>query len=159
MIRLLRRVPGRVPGAGDDGSISLLVLGYTLICLSFVAVVVDATAVHLARTQLLDAADAAALAAADAIDERSVYRGGVQDELPVTSAAVRDQALAYLRVYPPPSRMDRMALAGAAGSDDGTATVVLRGRVRLPVAASVLNAFGGGITVTVTSTARSTLVP
>lgn len=44
----------------DDGQVALLVLVYTLISLSFVAVAVDATAVHLARTQLLDAADAAA---------------------------------------------------------------------------------------------------
>lgn len=168
--RLRDRVPrprGRASRLGhpalrpraDDGSVSLLVLGYTLICLALVAVVVDATAVHLARTQLLDAADAAALAAADAIDERSVYRDGVGDQLPVAPAAVRDEALAYLAAYDPPSRIDRLRLAGATGSADGTATVTLAGRVRLPVAASVVAAYGGGITVSVTSTARSTLVP
>ncbi len=149
----------RLAAHGEDGSVSLLVLGYTLICLSFVAVAVDATAVHLARTQLLDAADAAALAAADAVDERSLYRDGVGEELPVTSRAVRDQAQDYLLAYAPPSRIDGIALVDATGSDDGTTTVVLRGRVRLPIAASVLDAFRGGITVTVTSTARSTLVP
>jgi len=158
--RLLRRA-ARVTRAagGDDGSVSLLVLGYTIICLSFVAVAVDATAVHLARTQLLDAADAAALGAADAIDERSVYREGVREQLPVTSAGVREEALAYLRGYDPPSRIDQLALEGATGSGDGTVTVVLRGRVRLPVAASVLAAWRGGIQVSVSSTARSTLVP
>lgn len=159
--RTSRRPTGRTSRAarGDDGSVSLLVLGYTLICLSFAAVAVDVTAVHLARTQLLDAADAAALAAADAIDESSVYRSGVGDQLPVTSSAVRDQARAYLRDYPSPSRIDRLAVAGASGSDDGTATVALRGRVRLPIAGSVVATWRGGITVTVTSTARSTLLP
>jgi hypothetical protein len=146
----------------DEGQIALLVLVYTLICLSFVAVAVNATAVHLARTQLLDAADAAALDAADAIDERSVYGRGVGsgDSLPVTSSAVRDQATQYLAEYDPPSRIDSVIVAGGTGTDDGaSATVVLSGVVRLPVAGSVVAAWNGGIRVTVGSTARSALLP
>lgn len=146
----------------DGGQIALLVLVYTLICLSFVAVAVNATAVHLARTQLLDAADAAALDAADAIDERSVYGSGVGsgDSLTVSSSAVRDQAAQYLTAYDPPSRIDRVEIARGTGTGDATsATVVLTGVVRLPVAASVVAAWNGGIRITVTSTARSALVP
>lgn len=145
---------------GEDGQVTLLVLVYTLISLSFVAVAVDATAVHLARTQLLDAADAAALDAADAVDEASVYAGGVGSDLPLTDASVRAQAVGYLSAYDAPARLSRVELGEGTGSPDGaSATVQLRARVRLPIAASVLAAWRGGITVTVSSTARTSLAP
>ncbi|HEX8497938.1 MAG TPA: hypothetical protein VF661_12150 [Actinomycetales bacterium] len=53
-----------------------------------------------------------------------------------------------------------MIVAGGPGTDDGASTtVVLSGAVRLPVAGSVVDAWNGGIRVTVGSTARSALVP
>ncbi len=145
--------------SGDEGQVTLLVLGYTLISLSLVAVAVDASAVHLARTQLLDAADAAALGAADALDEGPLYSRGVGRDLPVTDADVRKEALRYLSSYDVPSRVDRVELGAGTGSADGaSATVELSGRVRLPIAASVVG-WKGGIIVTVRSTARTSLVP
>ena len=143
----------------DEGQIALLVLVYTLIVLSLVAVAVDATAVHLARTQLLDAADAAALDAADAVDEAAVYTKGIRSDLPLTNALVRDQASRYLSSYDPPSRLDRVQLGAGTGSTGGaSATVELSGRVRLPIAASVVSAWAGGITITVRSSARTALL-
>ncbi|MBC7638970.1 MAG: hypothetical protein H7231_04205, partial [Rhodoferax sp.] len=103
-----------VRGGPEDGQISLLILVYALIALSLVAVVVDATAVHLARTQLLDAADAAALDAADAVDEKAVYAGGLSDAVPLTSASVRDQATTYLSSYAVPSHLDGVVLGALA---------------------------------------------
>lgn len=145
---------------GDDGQVALLVLVYTLISLSFVAVAVDATAVHLARTQLLDAADAAALDAAAALDEGALYAGGVTEDLPVTDALVRDQAAAYLSAYDGPARLSQVEIGDGTGSVDGaSATVELTAVVRLPIAASVVAAWNGGITITVTSTARASLAP
>ena len=150
----------RVRRTGDEGQIALLVLVYTLIALSLVAVAVDATAVHLARTQLLDAADAAALDAADALDESAAYTGGVGSALPLTTASVREQASRYLSSYDPPSRLDQVELGAGTGSSDGTsANVELSGRVRLPIAASVVAAWSGGITITVRSNARTAVVP
>ena len=144
----------------DEGQIALLVLVYTLIALSLVAVAVDATAVHLARTQLLDAADAAALDAADAVDEAAVYTSGISRGLPLTNALVRDQASRYLSSYDPPSRLGRVQLGAGTGSTGGaSATVELSGRVRLPIAASVVSAWAGGITITVRSSARTALLP
>jgi hypothetical protein len=122
--------------------------------------VVDATAVHLARTQLLDAADAAALDAADAVDPAGVYAGGVQRVVPLSDAGVRAQAATYLSSYRAPSRLSGIGLTGATGSPDGaTAVVELTGTVRLPLAAPVVAAFAGGIAVTVRSTARAELSP
>jgi hypothetical protein len=138
--------------------VSILVIGFALIAFSLIAVVVDATAVHLARSQLTDAADAAALDAADALGGE-VYTGGIAGAaVPVTDSSVRAQATTYLSTYTPPRRLDAIALGDATGSADGqSATVQLSGRVRLPIGAAVLRSFRDGITVTVTSTARATL--
>jgi hypothetical protein len=145
---------------GDEGQIALMVLLYTLICLSLVAVAVNASAVHLARTQLLDTADAAALDAAEALDQETVYATGVSEALPLSTVSVREQAEVYLASYQAPSRVSDVGLGPGTGSGDGSsATVELSGSVRLPIAASVVKAWHGGITVTVRSTARTTLAP
>jgi Putative Flp pilus-assembly TadE/G-like len=149
------------PRSGDeDGQILLLALGYTLIAFALVAVAVDATAVHLARTQLLDAADAAALDAADAVDAGTVYASGLGRDVPLSAEAVRDQAQTYLSTYEPPSRLEAVGLTGGTGSPDGVSAVVeLSATVRLPIAAPVVASFAGGVTVTVRSTARARLAP
>jgi hypothetical protein len=158
---LTRRLGGR-----DDGQVLLLTLVYTLIAFSLIIVVVDATAVHLARTQLLDAADGAALDAADSIDVPGTY--GAADapasssgeqmvhHLVLTDASVRDQATTYLSTYEPPSRLSALTVSAGTGSRDGrSATVVLTGRVRLPLAGVVVAAWSDGIDVSVTSTAQA----
>jgi uncharacterized membrane protein len=152
------RTGGR--SADEDGQIMLLALGYTLVAFALVAVAVDATAVHLARTQLLDAADAAALDAADAVDAGSVYTGGLGYDVPLSGEAVRAQAGTYLSTYQAPSRLEAVGITGGTGTPDGVSAVVeLTGRVRLPIAAPVVASFAGGITVTVRSTARAQLRP
>ena len=88
------------------------------------------------------------------------YAGGVGRDLPLTNASVRDQASRYLSSYDPPSRLDQVELGASTGSTDGTgATVELSGRVRLPIAASVVAAWSGGITITVRSNARTAVLP
>jgi hypothetical protein len=154
------------PRDNDDGQVLLLTLVYTLIAFSLIIVVVDATAVHLARTQLLDAADGAALDAADSIDAPGTY--GAADapasspqepaahHLALTDASVRDQVAQYLSTYESPSRLDQVAVATGTGTSDGqSATVVLTGRVRLPIGGVVVAGWSDGIDVTVTSTARA----
>jgi len=151
---------------GDDGQVLLLTLVYTLIAFSLITVVVDATAVHVARTQLLDAADGAALDAADGIDAPGTYGAADAPEsspgdpqthhLVLTDLSVRDQVAAYLSTYEPPSRLDQVVVAAGTGSADGeSATVVLTGRVRLPIGGVVVAGWADGIDVTVTSTATA----
>ena len=148
------------PPSNDDGQILLLALGYALLAFALVAVAVDATAIHLARTQLLDAADAAALDAADAVDAADVYAGGLGGDVPLTGEGVRSQARTYLSSYDPPSRLGGIRLLDGTGSPDGaTAVVELSGTVRLPIAAPVVASFAGGMTVRVRSTARAQLRP
>ncbi|MCH8613555.1 pilus assembly protein TadG-related protein [Arsenicicoccus dermatophilus] len=141
---------------GERGSISLLSLGFTLVAALLIVVGIDVTAVQLARTQLWDVADAAALDAADRVDEARVYAGGLGREIPITAAGVGATAQQHLGAQSRPADVDRWSLGGATGSPDGrTAVVQVVGHVRLPVVGSVVEAFGGGMTVVVESRARS----
>lgn len=143
----------------ESGQISLLSLGFALVAIMLIIVGVDITAVQLARTQLWDAADGAALDAADSLSEQTVYAGGLGVRLPLDTARVAGAASAYLSVDRRPRLVDSWSLGGATGSPDGeTAVVQLVGHVELPMLGQVVSAFSGGVTVTVTSRARSTVL-
>ena len=142
----------------DRGQISLLILGFTIIALMLIIGAVDVTAVQLARSRLFDAADGAALDAADALDNGSAYEAGLKLAVPITAGSVRQSAREYLLVEPRPHGISSWVLADGTGSPDGqTAVIRLRGTVDVPIAASVLSAFGGSVTITVESRARSDL--
>jgi hypothetical protein len=142
----------------DDGQITLLIIGFTLIALMLIIGGVDVTAVQLARGRLFDAADGAALDASDALDDGSAYRVGLDKTVPITEGSVLQSAAAYLDVQPLPQGISSWVLAEGTGSPDGqTAVIVLRGTVEIPIAASVLSAFGGSVQITVESRAQSGL--
>jgi hypothetical protein len=144
----------------DEGQILILILGYVIVAITLVIVAVDITAVHLARTQLLDAADATALDAADAADVHTVYAAGVPGGVPLSDQGVWAAATTYLSTYAPPSRVSDVQLTGATGSPDGrTAVVELTARVKIPLLGPVVQAWSGGIAVTVRSQARADLDP
>ncbi|MDC5697254.1 pilus assembly protein TadG-related protein [Intrasporangium calvum] len=144
--------------ATEDGQIAVLILGLFLIVLVFILGAIDVTAAQLARMRLIDTADAAALDAADALDPDSVYGGGVGGPLALTDRSVREAAEAHLARTPIPSGITEWALAGPTGTSDGeTAEVTVRGHATLPMAGWILDSFGGGVTITVTSRARAPL--
>ena len=91
------------PGRDEDGSISLLILGLTLIAVLLVAGTVAVTSAHLSRMRLLDLADGAALSAANALDE-SAYDQGVGESVPLSNASVQQRAATYLGSRPRPAR-------------------------------------------------------
>jgi hypothetical protein len=161
--RFRRFVWRRVRPAADepeDGQILILIVGYVVLAITLVVVAVDITAVHVARTQLLDAADATALDAADAADTASIYTHGVTTAVPLTTATVRSSAVTYLSSYAAPARVDDVQLGDETGTPDGrTAVVVLTARVRLPLLGPVVQAWSGGITLTVRSIARADVNP
>jgi len=116
------------------------------------------TAVQLARTRLLDAADGAALDASDALDDGSAYDRGLGTAVPITDGSVRQSATDYLAVASRPHGVSSWVLTAGTGSPDGhTAVIRLRGTVDIPIAASVLAALGGSVDITVESRARSRL--
>jgi len=142
----------------ERGQISLLILGFTLIALMLIVGAVDVTAVQLARTRLLDAADGAALDASGALDNGSAYQAGLKSAISISDESVRRSATGYLLAGPRPHGISSWVLAEGTGSPDGqTAVVRLRGTADIPIAASVLEAFGGSVTITVESRAQSIL--
>ncbi len=158
--RLPSAAGARTASAGqrEGGQISLLILGFTVIALMLIVGSVDVTAVQLARTRLLDAADGAALDASDALDSGSAYSRGLRSAVEISDTSVRLAASQYLAVQPRPHGVSSWALAEGTGSPDGqTAVIRLRGTADIPIAASVLAAFGGSVNITVESQARSAL--
>lgn len=142
----------------ERGQISLLILGFTVIALMLIIGAVDVTAVQLARARLLDAADGAALDASDALDNGSAYGGSLRSAIAITDGSVRQSAAQYLAVQPRPHGISSWVLTDDTGSPDGqTAVIRLRGTADIPIAASVVAAFGGSVNITVESRARSGL--
>lgn len=148
-LQRLRQDPeqGRVLilGAGLFALLALLVMGG-----------IDVTAVQLARVQMIDAADAAALDAADAVDPGAIYRGGVGQQVSLSDQSVRADAAASLGRQHRPGQVTGWAVVGGTGSVDGrTARVILRGTVRPPLSGGLLALIGKDVTITVQSEARS----
>lgn len=120
----------------DDGSITVLLIGYVVIVIVLVIAAIDVSAVFLARRTLSSAADAAALAAAQGVDKPQLYSGsglGCGDRLPLDPARAADLAGAAVDD-------DRTDLRNGLATLDaptttvaaGTATVSLSGQVRVP---------------------------
>ena len=149
----------------DAGQVLLLALVYGLIALLLVLVVVAASAVHLDRKRLLSLADAAALDAADAVDEAAYFEATARaegiDAVPVTDATVLDSVVAYLERQDAPSRfVDLSVDASATGTPDGESAVVVLTARSLPLLPDVVaGGFTAGVPLRVTATATSRTVP
>ncbi|GAA4883301.1 hypothetical protein [Serinicoccus chungangensis] len=139
---------------------SILLIGMVAITLTIIMAVVGVTSVQLSRIQLLDAADAAALDASDALAEAQVYEGGIGSGPPLSDATVVEAASAHLERRVMPTRVVSWAVGSGTGTPDGrTAVVTVTGQAEVPVVTAVLRAVGGGVSITVTSTARSDIDP
>jgi uncharacterized membrane protein len=104
--------------SGDRGSVLLLGVGLTVVCLLAFVALVDASAAFLQRRQLLAVADAAALAGAQAIDLPSYYESGA-------SAATRlDVGIVPRRVRAQVGAADVAGLTIDAIQSDGDAVLV-----------------------------------
>jgi len=146
--------------AGDEaGQVGILILGYTVVAILLIVGTMAVTSAQLSRMRLLDAADGAALDAADSLD-LAAYREGLASSVVVSDDTVVRTATAYLEDRPLPVGMLGWQVAPGSGSPDGqTAVVRLQGRAELPWVGPLLEALGGSVTITVESRARSDLQP
>jgi hypothetical protein len=81
----------------ERGTASMLIVGLAVVAIMMVGVVVDASAAYLRRTGLDSLADGAALAAADGIQGRQVYEGGLGERARIDPAVARGYVAQYLR--------------------------------------------------------------
>ena len=153
-------LPGGRRPRGDDGQITLLVLGYVVLAVVLLLVVATASGVHLERKRLLSLSDAAASDAADAVDLESYYRGdgGLGEGPPLTDAGVRAAVVQHVARARPG---DDVVVGSATRTSDGrTAEVQLATRVPLPVLSALPGLrFRAAVDVVVTSRARVALSP
>jgi Flp pilus assembly protein TadG len=148
----------RASTRGEEGQIGILILGLFSLVLVLILGAVDVTAAQLARMRLLDAADAAALDAADALDERVAYETGMLDTLALTDGSVAEAAASHLARVPRPPGITGWSVVPQTGTTDGaTAVVTVQGTATLPMSGWILQSLGGSVTITVTSRARAPL--
>jgi uncharacterized membrane protein len=137
----------------DDGQVLLLSIAYGLLALLLVGIVVSASAVHLARKELLRTADLAALEAADTFDVDAYFQGGTT--LRLTDDGVAASVEAYLRQAPQSGRFSDLQVIEATTTDGRTARVTLRAVADVPLLNSVTAAWSDGVELEVTSHARA----
>jgi hypothetical protein len=135
----------------------VLLLGFAVVAILLVVGTVAVTSVELSRMRLLDAADSAALDAADALDD-AAYRRGLAAGVDLSDASVRKAAADYLAHDPRPDTVRSWALAPGTGTPDGhTAVVRLTAVVDVPLVGAALRTLGGPLIITVESRARAQL--
>jgi hypothetical protein len=97
------RGPGREPcgrherRVAEAGTASILIVGLAVVALLLIGVVVDASAAYLRRSGLDSLADGAALAAADGVQGRQVYEGGLGERAEIDPEVARGYVADYLR--------------------------------------------------------------
>ena len=112
----------------------MLVIGLFALAVLLIVGGIDVTAAHLARVRLIDTADAAALDAADALDQGRAYQQGIGDSVTVSGATVHQSVAGYVAARPLPAGVEAIAVDQSSGTPDGrTAVVVLTGRAVLPM--------------------------
>lgn len=145
-------------GSGERGQLSVLLVGIFSITVLLVLGGIDVTAAHLARVRIIDAADGAALDAADALDERGLYQGGLGDAVTISDLSVTTAAANYLAGRPRPAGITSWRVAPGTGVTVGpTAVVVVEGVVDLPITGGALAVFDRPITIQVEARARAPL--
>ena len=136
---------------GDDGTVLLLVLGLTGVLLIAVALVVNVSAVVLAKRALASTADGAAVAAAQALDEQAFYTSGLRGGIPLDA----EEAAARVAAYRAEVAAHQPGLQLSVAVDGRTAVVRATRTLTLPLA--ILST--GPVTVEAEARARAPLAP
>ena len=85
----------RRPREGDDGTVLVLVIGFAFLLVVMVGVVVNVSAVVLAKRGVASSADGAAVTAAQSLDLDQLYRDGLGGQLPLSLAEARSRVATY----------------------------------------------------------------
>ncbi len=152
--------PSRDLRGGDDGQVTILLIGFVVVALALLAVVVSAAQLHLERTRLAALADLAALAAAEQVSDET-YFAGSQTAAAGVALAPSDHEVAaavddYLVDHPDTAaRWTDLRVVAATSPDGRTVRVSLAAVVRPAWTARVLAPFTDGVVVGASSSARA----
>ncbi|GAA1711794.1 pilus assembly protein TadG-related protein [Brachybacterium phenoliresistens] len=140
--------------AEDSGTMTILTTGVVAVVLMVIALGVAITGVHLERNGLQHAADGAALAASQTVDEAGLYTPGAQAT--TTPALARRAAEDFLARYPlGDGRLRDVGVARVDVAEDGTVSVTLTGRVDPPLVGWFTSATDMSIPLTTLGEARA----
>ncbi|MCC9196023.1 pilus assembly protein TadG-related protein [Arthrobacter sp. zg-Y820] len=140
---------------GEDGQVTILIIGYLLVSLLVVTVVMGASALYLGHKKLLSTADGAALAAADTFSLGPAAGSAGGPAAVLAPAAVQAEVNRYLAATNAGDRLPGLTVAGETGTADGrTARVVLTGVVHPPLVNFLVP---DGIPITAVAEARARL--
>lgn len=145
------------PADDDQGTVLLLIVGLVAVVGLLVAVVTDVTALYLQRRDLVSAADGAALAGAQAVDEATIYTQGLPASGPLPLD--EDAARAAVRAYLADAGLGGRGLSVRVETTATTVSVSLGGGYDLPMASAVTLGLGGRAEVSASATARTAVLP
>jgi Flp pilus assembly protein TadG len=115
----------------DDGTVLVLLLGFTAVLLLMVAVVVNVSSVVLAKRALASAADGAAVSAAQALDLDVLYGQGLgSGRIPLDQGEAQQRVAAYAEQAA--QSQPGLQLSVDVAPDGATAVVRAVRRVELP---------------------------
>lgn len=145
----------RRTSADDTGTVLLLILGLVTLAAMLVVLVTDISALYLERRALIAAADGAALAGAQKVDEAQVYRDGLPaiGPVPLDAGAARQAALDY--VIDLGINVDDVQVQ----TTDTTVSVQIATRYRLPASHFLSLGVAGDPLVDASATARTAVMP
>ncbi len=135
----------------------LLVIGYGLVLAALTVVLVDVSAVFLARRSMAGTVDGAAVAAAQSLDEAMLYSAADLDGVPLAQEDARAVVDQYLSDDGLADRVQSLDPADVV-SDGRSVTVSVTATVRLPVLGVVAAGWADGVPMTVTARARTPFV-
>jgi uncharacterized membrane protein len=143
--------------ADDEGTVLLLIVGLVAVVGLLVAVVTDVTALYLQRRDLVSAADGAALAGAQAVDEETIYTQGLpaSGPLPLDEGAARSAVDEYLS----DAGLAGEALIVRVETTPTTVSVSVSTTYDLPVANTATLGVTGSAQVSASATARTAILP
>jgi len=158
----VRRWIARLRCGGDDGQLLPLIIGYAVVIALLITVVVDISTVYLQRRALAAAADAAALAAINAVDPAAVVDGrvGASEALVVSDETAVARVTDYATDAHLDTRFEDFAVRGVdVGGDGTTVTVTMAARVPIPFVNALSDDWASGLEITASASARAPLRP
>ncbi|MDQ4503227.1 pilus assembly protein TadG-related protein [Sinomonas sp. ASV322] len=139
----------------ESGQLTILIIGYAILCLLVAGVVTGVSAIHIEHKKLLSVADGAAQAAADSFTLADASQGEGPPAAALGTDRVRAVVNTYLAADMAAAGFEGLAVEGTTGSPDArTAQVTLSAVARVPLVSMLMP---DGVQIEATSTARARL--